>query len=86
MPRFLIVPVFLLASAGVFNVATPARAEEYPVCRSSGGYKGLRCDFANLDQCRATTMGTGGSCVTNPAYISSANTSMSHRGAGRRRF
>jgi hypothetical protein len=76
MRRYFFVLATLLASAATFNAARQAKAETTnPVCRASGGDEqgSLRCDFASFDQCRATTSGTGGFCVTNPEYTSNAS-------------
>jgi hypothetical protein len=57
-------PLFVLAAV------PPARAEIiYPVCMA-GGYdsRALHCDYTDLDQCRATASGIGGSCTLNPYY------------------
>ena len=62
--RRLITAVAALTSASIAVVATPAAAETYRVCLDGGG--ALHCDYANLDQCRASASGTGGSCVMNP--------------------
>ncbi len=55
-------PIFILA-------AVPPAAADYPVCMA-GGYdsRALHCDFTDLDQCRATASGIGGSCTLNPYY------------------
>jgi hypothetical protein len=59
----------LLAAMFTADLALPARAETYPVCLF-GGYdsSASHCDFSNLEQCRATASGIGGSCGPNPAY------------------
>jgi hypothetical protein len=83
MRRVLIAMAALLASASIFNLAAPARAQTYPVCLAGGSDEdGMRCDYTSLDQCRATASGTGGYCVTNPA--STANAFASSRGAAKR--
>ena len=54
----------------VFAAAPRAAAEIiYPVCMA-GGYdsRALHCDYTDLDQCRATASGIGGSCTFNPYY------------------
>jgi uncharacterized low-complexity protein len=79
MRRFLMVLAPLLTSACIFSVATPAGAETYPICLATDA---LQCDYANLEQCRATASGGLGDCVTNPGYTSSAHAS--YRGAGKR--
>ena len=82
MRRFLIALAPVLASACIFSAATPAGAETYPVCLAGGTTDALRCDYANLEQCRATASGGLGYCVTNPGYTSNAYAS--YRGAGKR--
>ena len=54
----------------VFSATPPATAEiVYPVCMA-GGYdsRALHCDYTDLDQCRATASGIGGSCTLNAYY------------------
>jgi len=54
----------------VFAAVPTAKAEiTYPVCMA-GGYdsRALHCDYTDLDQCRATASGIGGSCTLNPYY------------------
>ena len=64
----------LLAFAGfsaifAFGAIPPALAETYPVCMYGGFDSGsLHCDFSNLEQCRATASGIGGTCGPNPEY------------------
>jgi hypothetical protein len=91
MRRYLVILAAVLASAsflGALGATTPAAAQNNPVCRFSGGDEqgSLRCDFANFDQCRASTAGTGGSCVANPeaTSTSNANANASYRGRARR--
>src|SRR5262249_5259257 len=55
-----------LALASIFSAAAPARAESYPVCLAGGESNSLRCEYTNLEQCRATASGGLGYCVTNP--------------------
>ncbi|MCA6111112.1 DUF3551 domain-containing protein [Bradyrhizobium sp. CNPSo 4026] len=62
----------LLALANVFIAAAPARAESYPVCLAGEESGSLECEYASLEQCRATASGGVGYCVTNPAYAFSA--------------
>jgi hypothetical protein len=82
MRRFFIALAALLTSTGIFSVATPASADSYPVCLACGSTDALRCDYATLEQCRATASGGLGYCVMNPAYTSNAYAS--YRGAGKR--
>ena len=61
-------PAFAVISAlFALGAAPPALAETYPVCLYGGYDSGsLHCDFSNLEQCRATASGIGGSCGPNP--------------------
>jgi uncharacterized protein DUF3551 len=68
MRRFLLVLAPVLASACVYGMATPARAEAYPVCLADGSANAVECDYANMAQCRATASGGLGYCITNPSY------------------
>jgi hypothetical protein len=72
MRRFLLVLAPILTSACMFNVATPAHAERYPVCLTGGGNDEVECDFTSLAQCQATASGGLGSCSTNSGYASRA--------------
>jgi hypothetical protein len=63
-------PIALMAFvawASILGAAAPASAESYPVCLAGGESNSLRCEYANLEQCRATASGGLGYCVTNPA-------------------
>ncbi len=71
----------LLTLAGIFMVTTPASAESYPACLA-GGDNEVRCEYTNLEQCRAAASGGLGYCVINPASVSKAHAS--YRGAGNR--
>jgi hypothetical protein len=82
MRRYLIILAPLLASACMFSLTTPARAEGYPVCLTGGGTDTVQCDFTSLAQCQATASGGLGSCVTSPGYTSTAYAS--YRGARKR--
>ncbi len=62
----------LLALASVCIATTPARAESYPVCLAGGENNATQCEYANLEQCRASASGGLGYCVMNPAYASTA--------------
>jgi hypothetical protein len=66
-----VVLMALLILASIF-IAAPARAESYPVCLAGDENNALRCEYVNLEQCRATASGGLGYCVMNPAYTSSA--------------
>jgi hypothetical protein len=68
-------PIALMAFltlGSILIAAAPARAESYPVCLAGGENNALQCEYANLEQCRATASGGLGYCVMNPAYTSSA--------------
>ncbi len=65
----------IAALAAVVAGPTPAQAGiEYPWCavypESTVG--GTNCGFSTLAQCRATAIGTGGTCYENPAYTPAA--------------
>jgi hypothetical protein len=65
MPRLLMIAA-IVASVGVLDAASQARAEiDYPYCLVTGGYEG-RCDYSTLEQCKASA--AGGYCVTNFRY------------------
>jgi hypothetical protein len=83
MRRFLVVLAPLLASACIYGMATPARAETYPVCLAGGSANALECDYVNLAQCRSTASGGLGYCITNPGY-STLSPYASYRSAGKR--
>ena len=55
-----------------FHAAAPAGAEAHPVCLAGGENNALQCEYANLEQCRATASGGLGYCVMNPTYTPSA--------------
>ena len=60
-----------LSAPMLFLAAVPPAAAEiiYPVCMAGGYDSGaLHCDYTDLDQCRATASGIGGSCTLNPYY------------------
>jgi len=80
--RGLLIGLAALIWVSLLNVWTPASAETYPVCLAGGPDNTLRCDYANLEQCKATAAGGLGYCVSNPGYIS--NACMSYRGACKR--
>jgi len=61
-----------LTLASIFIAAAPARAESYPVCLAGGENNASQCEYANLEQCRATASGGLGYCVVNPVYTSDA--------------
>jgi hypothetical protein len=67
-------PVLLVAALALGSLciaAVPARADSYPVCLAGGEDNAMQCEFANLEQCRATASGGLGYCVMNPATASS---------------
>ena len=79
-------PAFAALFSTIFTLGAvaPARAETYPVCLFGGYDSGSsHCDFSNLEQCRATASGIGGSCGPNPAYT--ANPPVIRSGPARRR-
>jgi len=82
MQRIPIAMAALLASACIFSMAVPARAQTYPVCLAAADEDGMRCDYTSLEQCRATASGTGGNCFINPA--SAVNAFASTRRVARR--
>jgi hypothetical protein len=44
-----------------------AQSRDYPFCAYGGKTsEGMRCDYATLAQCQASTAGDGGSCIANP--------------------
>jgi hypothetical protein len=86
MRRSIIALGALITAAGIFHMASPARAEiNYPVCRTYGGEGGVstRCDFTTLEQCQATSAGIGGSCNMNPYYTANSNDNAGYRGRAR---
>ena len=62
--------IALLTLASISIAAAPARAEAHPVCLAGGENNALQCEYANLEQCRATASGGLGYCVMNPTYRS----------------
>ncbi len=62
--------VAVLALGSLCIAAAPARAESYPACLTGGENNALQCEYANLEQCRATASGGLGYCVVNPATAS----------------
>ena len=73
----------LLTLASIFIAAAPARAESNPFCLAGGEDNALRCEYATLEQCRATESGGLGYCVVNPA--STFNAYARYNGAAKRR-
>ncbi|HUE11186.1 MAG TPA: DUF3551 domain-containing protein [Steroidobacteraceae bacterium] len=63
-----------LAGFGTFAAMTPAVAQVYPWCLRGDASYSLRCDYSNLEQCRASGAGSVGFCVQNPAYAFDAAT------------
>jgi hypothetical protein len=53
--------------AGFLEPTTPSIAGSYPICLTGGEANSLRCEFSNLEQCRASASGGSGDCVRNPA-------------------
>lgn len=72
MPRLLIMMAAIVASAGVLDARSQAKAEtDYPYCLVSAGYAEGRCYYSTLEQCKAAA--AGGYCDKNPFYaVSSA--------------
>ena len=57
----------LTAIPGALSVSVlPAAAAEYPVCLVGGASDQVRCEFDNVEQCRATASGGIGYCAANP--------------------
>lgn len=56
----------LVAAAATFGGATKASADTYPVCLAGGDENSLRCDYANIEECRTAASGGLRYCVTNP--------------------
>jgi hypothetical protein len=85
MRRSIVALGVLIAAAGIFQMATPAKASiDYPFCRAGkgeGGYGTARCDYSTLAQCQVAASGLGGFCIGNPWY---SNSSATYRGATRR--
>src|SRR5208283_50708 len=65
----LLVGSTLLVAAGAFT-PTPAKAEtQYPWClKVYLGDGGDNCSFDTFEQCRQSSMGNGGFCLTNFRY------------------
>jgi Protein of unknown function (DUF3551) len=72
--------IAFLTLAGIFAVATPARAEA-SVCLA-GDDNEPQCIYSSLEQCQATASGGLGYCVTKPAFVS--GTYAKYNGAARR--
>jgi hypothetical protein len=66
--------VAFVALAAAFIAATPASAQPSPVCLA-GVDNALLCDYASLEQCRATASGGLGQCIVAPGYTSSSRES-----------
>ena len=82
MPRLLIMMAAIVASAGVLDARSQARAEtDYPYCLATNGYAEGRCYYSTLEQCRAAA--AGGYCVNNPFYAAGSTATSS--GARKRR-
>jgi Protein of unknown function (DUF3551) len=72
--------IAFLTLAGIFVVATPARAEA-SVCLA-GDDNEPQCNYTSLEQCRAAASGGLGYCVTQPTFVS--ETYAKSNGAARR--
>jgi hypothetical protein len=54
--------------AGASAIVTPAKAQNYPWCANFADGAGTNCGFSTLEQCMATSIGSGGSCTQNDLY------------------
>jgi Protein of unknown function (DUF3551) len=66
MQRGLLFSAALLVLGGIFDCATPASAQSYPVCLDGGSDNSMRCEFSSMQECRATASGGLGYCEPNP--------------------
>lgn len=62
---------------------TPAHANPWPYCLQGTAEGSTRCDFANLEQCMATSSGVGGDCTINPTYRSNRDGAYAQYGSRR---
>jgi len=58
----------LLCTAMTVASITYAQAQTYPWCANFADGAGVNCGFSTLEQCQATSMGSGGSCTPNNEY------------------
>jgi hypothetical protein len=71
MPRVFIIMAAIVASLGVLDARSQARAEtDYPYCLVTAGYAEGRCYYSTLEQCKAAE--AGGYCDKNPFYAASS--------------
>jgi Protein of unknown function (DUF3551) len=50
-----------------WTAASAQASRDYPFCASGGkASEGMMCDYATIEQCRASVNGAGGYCVSNP--------------------
>ena len=57
------------ALAGLFALAPPASAQNYPWCAVYNvGGPAYNCGFVTYDQCMTTVSGIGGGCERNTQY------------------
>jgi hypothetical protein len=71
--------------AGSAAMLTPAKAQNYPWCANFADGAGTNCGFTTLEQCLATSNGSGGSCTQNDLYRpSAAAATVQHRTLKRR--
>ena len=57
----------IIASASFAALLIGSAAEAGPWCASYTFGGGMNCGFFNVQQCRSTVAGVGGSCIRNPA-------------------
>ena len=67
-------PLLLLLgiAAGAASIGTRAVAQNYPWCANFADGAGINCGFSTLEQCMATSAGSGGSCARNNQYSPAA--------------
>lgn len=68
---------------------TSSQARDYPICSRgqyfyTGGGDTLRCEFDNIEQCRASISGMGGDCTLNPTYAGPRNQTVPRRASRQR--
>jgi len=60
--------LLVLVVAGTLATVTRAKAQNYPWCANFADGAGTNCGFSTLEQCMATSIGSGGSCTQNDLY------------------
>ena len=77
---------FMLWAAVTAASATYAQAQTYPWCANFADGAGVNCGFSTLEQCQATSRGSGGSCTQNTDFRPSATATaaLRHRAAKHR--